>query len=152
RPRRAPTSRTAVGTVGQAPLTRLATGSVAAVANARPAPPAAARLAAMSHRLLDPTPRTDATGRGTVVPDGELAVTTIANRPTGERADTLLIAGGPTRVLCLAAGGRALDDRVVVGADASGAEPVKVELPRATERVAVVGIGPSPTVGGPIAG
>jgi hypothetical protein len=139
--------------VGVAPSTRVASAAVGAVANARPAPLAAERLAAMSDQLLadppDPTGAAGAAaGAGATVHEGELAVITIANRPSGDALDTLTVTGGATRVLALAAGGRALDDRVLVAA----AGPASVELPRATERVALVAIGASATADAPVAG
>jgi hypothetical protein len=141
-----------LSSVGVAPSTRVASAAVGAVANARPAPSAADRLAAMSDQLLatpaDPTGAAAATGTGAIVHEGELAVITIANRPSGEALDTLTITGGATRVLALGAGGRALADRVL----AAAAGPASVELPRATERVALVAIGASATADAPVAG
>jgi hypothetical protein len=151
--------------VGVTPLTRLASGTVGAVANAGPAPAARSRLATMSAGLVGTTTNTgsankdggrlrrsramDSTG-GAVLHEGELAVVTIANRPTGERPDVLTVTGaGMTRVLCMAAGGQVLDDRVV-GAD--GAAQATVELPNATQRLAVVGLGNLATAGGTFPG
>jgi hypothetical protein len=150
-PRSAAVGRKTVSPTGLAPLTRLASGSLAAVANAQPTPLAADRLASMADQLLDqPADPTGAgrTGGGAVVHEGELAVITVANRPSGDALDTLVVTGRATRVLCLAAGGLALDDRVV-GTDGSMAP---VELPRATERVAVLGIGASAAAGGNVPG
>ena len=139
-----------LGSVGTAPATRIASGAVGAVANARPVPAAADRLAVMSDQLLDGAPgEAAAAGSGAIVHEGELAVLTISNRPLGEKLDVLTVAGGPTRVLSLAAGGRALDDRVL--APATGG-PASTELPRATERVAVVGLGDAAAAGGPAPG
>jgi hypothetical protein len=142
-----------LSSVGVAPSTRVASAAVGAVANARPAPLAAERLAAMSDQLLaapaEPTgAAAAAAGAGAIVHEGELAVITIANRPSGEALDTLTVTGGATRVLALAAGGRVLDDRVLVAA----AGPASVELPRPTERVALVAIGASATADAPVAG
>jgi large repetitive protein len=138
--------------VGVAPSTRVASAAVGAVANARPAPLAADRLAAMSDQLLaapaDPTAAAAAAPAGAIVHEGELAVITIANRPSGEALDTLTVTGGATRILALAAGGRVLDDRVL----AAAAGPASMELPRATERVALVAIGASATADAPVAG
>ena len=105
----------------------------------------------MSDRLLDQPADglTARAGSGATIHDGELAVITVANRPSGDALDTLTIVGGATRVLCLAAGGRALDDRVVAADDPAHGI---VELPRATERVALVGIGASASVAGPVPG
>jgi hypothetical protein len=84
------------------------------------------------------------------VHDGELAVITVAPRLTDGPADTLTVTGpGLTRVLSLAAGGRVLDDRVA-GTD-STAQAV-VELPAATERIVVVGLGTQPAAGGSFPG
>jgi hypothetical protein len=137
--------------VGAAPATRIASGAVGAVANARPVAAAADRLAAMSDALLaTPGPAgASATGAGAIVHEGELAVLTISDRPLGERLDVLTVAGGATRVLSLAAGGRALDDRVLSSPTGG---PASVELPRATERVAVVALGDAAAAGGPAPG
>ncbi|HEY8826192.1 MAG TPA: DUF6603 domain-containing protein, partial [Jatrophihabitantaceae bacterium] len=150
-PRAAQQTDRTLAAVGIAPVTRLASSAVGAVANARPAQQAAQRLATMSDRLLDEPAdrRTARAGSGATVHDGELAVITIANRPSGDALDTLTIVGGATRVLCLAAGGRALDDRVVAADDPAHGI---VELPRATERIALVGIGGSASVAGPVPG
>ncbi len=137
-----------IGAVGVVPVTRLASGPLAAVANARPTPAAAARMAGLSGGLVGPGATGDATGGGAVVHDGELVVITVASRPLGETLDTLSVSGGPTRVLCLAAGGRAIEDQVLQPGNAPGT----VELPRETERVAVVGIGSTPAAGGTIPG
>ena len=140
--------------VGAAPATRIASGAVGAVANARPVLAAADRLAAMSDALLvtapDPSgPVGAAAGGGAIVHEGELAVLTVSNRPLGERLDVLTVAGGATRVLALAAGGRALDDRVLSSPTGG---PASTELPRATERVAVVALGDAAVAGGPAPG
>jgi hypothetical protein len=141
--------------VGAAPATRVASGALGAVANARPVPAAADRLAAMSDQLLaasngPPGPAGAAAGSGAIVHEGELAVLTISNRPTGEKLDVLTVAGGGTRALSLAAGGRVLDDRVLAP-DAAGG-PASTQLPRATERVAVVALGDAAAAGGPAPG
>jgi hypothetical protein len=142
--------------VGVATLTRLASGTVGAVANARPAPAAARRLAAMSAALVSPpapgsgplaAPSTADRG-GATIHEGELAVITIANRPAGASPDRLAVSGGATRVLCMAAGGRVLDDQVA-GADG---QPAEVTMPWATERVAVVALGSSAAAGGSLPG
>jgi len=146
-PRAAAAAKRSVAPVGIAPVTRLASGSVAAVANAQPAPLAADRLASMSDQLSAQGPAGAAPG-GAVVHDGEMAVITVANRPLGDRLDTLTVTGGATRVLCLAAGGRAVED-TIVGFDGGVAA---VELPRETERVAVVAIGSKAAAGGTVAG
>ncbi len=138
-PRWGADNQTTIVPVGAAPLTRLASSSVAAVANARPAPAAAERLAQLSAGLL---------GNQAVLHEGELAVITVAQRPLGERLDTVAAAGGATRVLCLSAGGRPVSDQVV---GAAGAAPV-VTVPRETERVVVVALGTSSSVAGPAAG
>jgi hypothetical protein len=77
-------------------------------------------------------------------------VLTISNRPTGVKLDVLTVAGGGTRALSLAAGGRVLDDRVLAP-DAAGG-PASTQLPRATERVAVVALGDAAAAGGPAPG
>jgi hypothetical protein len=140
--------------VGAAPATRVASGAVGAVANARPVPAAADRLAAMSDQLVaasdgPPGPAGAAAGSGAIVHEGELAVLTISNRPAGEKLDVLNVAGGATRVLSLAAGGRALDDRVL---ESPTGGPAATQLPRATERVAVVALGDAAAAGGPAPG
>ena len=142
-----------LGSVGAAPATRIASGALGAVANARPVPAAADRLAAMSDRLLaaaDGAPGdAAAAGSGAIVHEGELAVLTISNRPAGEKPDVLSAAGGATRVLSLAAGGRVLDDRVL---ESPTGGPASTPLPRASERVAVVALGDAAAAGGPAPG
>jgi hypothetical protein len=140
--------------VGAAPATRVASGAVGAVANARPVPAAAGRLAAMSDQLVAASngphgPAGAAAGGGAIVHEGELAVLTISNRPAGEKLDALNVAGGATRVLSVAAGGRVLDDRVL---ESPTGGPASMELPRPTERVAVVGLGDAAAAGGPAPG
>jgi hypothetical protein len=76
-------------------------------------------------------------------------VLTISNRPLGDKLDVLTAAGGATRVLSLAAGGRVLDDRVLSSPTGG---PASTELPRATERVAVVALGDAAAAGGPAPG
>jgi hypothetical protein len=138
-PRSGADNQTTIVPVGAAPLTRLASSSVAAVANARPAPAAAERLALLSAGLI---------GDRAVVHEGELAVITVAQRPSREALDSVAVTGGATRVLCLAAGGRPVDDQVV---GAAGPAPV-VPLPRVTERVIVVALGTAAPTAGPAAG
>ncbi|MEO6713569.1 MAG: hypothetical protein ABIM89_09100, partial [Mycobacteriales bacterium] len=70
------------------------------------------------------------------------------DRPRGESLDSVVVEGGATRVLCLAAGGRVLDDRIVV--PDRDREPVA--LPRAAERVVLVGIGDQAAIAGSVAG
>ncbi len=137
--------RTVVPT-GSAPVTRLATNPVGSVANAAPAPIAASRLAAMSDQLLDSLEANRTPGA--VLHDGELAVITVANRPRGDSLDTVVVAGGATRVLCLSAGGRTVEDRVVV----PDGDSVPVEMPRVTERLVLVGIGDQRATSGTLAG
>ncbi|HEY7009692.1 MAG TPA: hypothetical protein VH395_12170, partial [Jatrophihabitantaceae bacterium] len=158
-PRSAQSLGQTVTAAGVAPLTRLASGAVGTVANARPVPDALARLADMTAALVGKTPpkglgtgrrlpRRKDIGTGAVVHDGELAVITIANRPTGAVPDTVQVTGGLTRVLCLAAGGRVLDDRVV-GADGT---PASVSAPLPTERIVVVALGASAAAPGAVPG
>ncbi|HTY73503.1 MAG TPA: DUF6603 domain-containing protein [Actinomycetes bacterium] len=158
-PRSASASGRTLAATGSSPLTRLASGNVGAVANARPVPQAAGRLAAMSDALLPASPTPAGPGArgaaaaagagGAVLHEGELAVLTIAQRPTGDVADQVVVAGGLTRVLCLAAGGRAVAD-AYVGAD--GAASASVALPTVTERVVVVAEGTQAGAGGSVAG
>ncbi len=158
-PRAAAASGKTVGPVGVAPVTRLASGTVGTVANAAPTPAAAARLADLSANLVGQSapkglgsgrrrPRGKDIGSGAIVHEGELTVITIAQRPPGQQPDTLTVTGGVTRVLCLAAGGKVLDDSVV-GADGA---PAAVPLPLATERVVVVALGGSAVAGGVVPG
>ncbi|RZU11327.1 hypothetical protein EV645_6489 [Kribbella rubisoli] len=149
-PRRAQAAGPTLSAVGVTPLTRLASEAVGAVANAAPTPAAQQRLAAMSAGLVAGLPKTGkSTKGGAILHDGELAVVTIANRPTGKHPDVLSVTGGVlTRVLCLAAGGQVLDDRIV----GSEGPRIDVELPMATERVIVVGLGQSAALGGSFAG
>jgi large repetitive protein len=154
-PRAVRPSTTTLLPVGSAPLTRLASGTVGAVANARPTPASAARLTSMSADLVDAANTgggararaTDTNAQGAVLHEGELAVITISNRPTGQKPDTLTVSGGATRVICVAAGGRVLLDDVV-GTDGQGTIP----LPNPTERVAVVALGTSAGAGGHVPG
>lgn len=153
-----------LASVGVAPLTRLASGTVGAVANSRPSPAAATRLSGMSASLLvgaggdGAGPKSGGrrsaakaiTPGGALVHDGELAIVTIANRPTGTAPDTLTVSGvGLTRVVSMAAGGAVLDDRVL---GAAGAPQESLALPVETERVAVIGIGTQAAGGGTVPG
>ena len=132
---------------GAVPLTRLATSPLAAVANARPAPQAAARIARLSNSLVG-SEVDRRRGAPAVLHDGELAIVTVASRPRGDSLDTVVVVGAATRVLCLAAGGRVVEDRVVP----EGRERTPVELPRTTERVVLVGIGDQAGAGGTVPG
>jgi hypothetical protein len=119
------------------------------VANARPAPAAAGRLAALASGLTcTPVPADLDPGGPAVVNEGELAVITVAQRPAGPAPDTLTVTGGATRLLSLAAGGRPVDDQVV-GADGTAAT---VQLPSETERVIVVGLGADASAAGTLPG
>ncbi len=141
-PRSGADNQTTIVPVGAAPLTRLASTSVAAVANARPAPAAADRLAALSAGLIGNQ------SAPAVLHEGELVIITVAQRPVGDKLDTVQAAGGTTRVLCLSAGGRPVDDQIV---GAVGAAPV-VSVPRETERVVIVALGTAASTAGPAAG
>jgi hypothetical protein len=148
-PRSGADNQTTILPAGVAPLTRLASASVAAVANARPAPAAAGRLAALASGLTcTPVPADLDPGGPAVVNEGELAVITVAQRPAGPAPDTLTVTGGATRLLSLAAGGRPVDDQVV-GADGTAAT---VQLPSETERVIVVGLGADASAAGTLPG
>jgi large repetitive protein len=142
---------------GASAVTRVATGQLAAVSNARPDRFGADRLTAMTAAL----------GNGTTLLDGELAVLTIASRSPDGRGDQLRVKGGATRVIALAAGGNVLFDNMTDAAfDPAGAPrtvthnrrlmPSAVdgvmELPPKTERVVVAGIGSQATVGGAVDG
>ncbi|HEU5267283.1 MAG TPA: DUF6603 domain-containing protein, partial [Jatrophihabitans sp.] len=158
-PRAVQSAGVTVAAAGVAPLTRLSSGPVGTVANARPVPAALARLVDMTAGLVGTAPpkglgtgrrlpRRKDLGSGAVVHEGELAVITIANRPLGSVPDTVLITGGLTRVLCMAAGGRVLDDQVV-GADGA---PSAVSVPLPTERIVVVAEGDSAAAPGAMPG
>jgi hypothetical protein len=148
-PRRARPTGSTLAAVGVTPLTRLASETVGSVANAAPTPAAQQRLAAMSAGLVATPSTSKSQPGGAVLHDGELSVVTIANRPTGKRPDVLSVTGGVlTRVLCLAAGGEVLDDRVV----GSEGPQIEVELPMATERIILVGLGQEAAAGGSFAG
>ena len=145
-PRSGADNQTTILPTGVAPLTRLASASVAAVANARPAP-AAAGLVTLASGLTG-TQTLANTGDPAVVNEGELAVITVAQRPAGPAPDTLTAMDGATRLLSLAAGGRPVDDQVV-GADGAAAT---VQLPNETERVIVVGLGADTSAAGTLPG
>ncbi|HEX5145280.1 MAG TPA: DUF6603 domain-containing protein [Mycobacterium sp.] len=160
-PRTVRATKTALLPVGTAPLTRLASGTLGAVANARPTPAAAARLTSMSAGLLGAAvlggngPKGQSRGKdavtsAAVLHEGEMAVITISNRPAGDKPDTVTATGGATRVICVAAGGRVLLDDIV-NLDGQGAAAA-VALPNATERVAVVALGTSAAAGGHLPG
>lgn len=123
---------------GTPPATRLATSPSAAVANARPDRAAVGRINAM----------TEALPNGATIHEGEVAVVTVASRPTGDRLDSLSVQGGPTRVIALASGGNVLFDDIVAG-DA-GTDPV--EIPAKTERVVIAAPGDLTNVGGSLDG
>jgi hypothetical protein len=146
-PRSGVDNQTTVLPTGVVPLTRLASASVAAVANARPAPAAAGRLATLASGLIGTQTPADP-GGWAVVNEGELAVITVAQRPAGPAPDTLTVMDGATRLLSLAAGGRPVDDQVV-GADGAVAT---VPLPGETERVIVVGLGVDASAAGTLPG
>ena len=126
-----------VGAVGSPPLTRLASGSVATVANAHPVPGLAQRLADLTGSLA----------AGSRILEGELAVITVDGRPR-EGADAVTVLGGATRVVCIGAGGRVLYDEVL-GADGKQSS---VELPHGTDRVVAVALGNSTAVPGVLPG
>jgi large repetitive protein len=158
-PRTAQATGGTVAAAGTAPLTRLASSPVGTVANAQPVPLARARLADMTAAMVGTSapkgtgtgrrrPRRKGFGDGAIIHEGELAVITIANRPSGSVPDTVVVTGGLTRVLCMAAGGRVLDDSIV-GADGA---PGSVSVPLATERIVVVAQGASAAASGVVAG
>lgn len=124
---------------GAAAVTRLATAPTAAIANARPDPAAAARLRAMTAGLGDAS---------SSLREGELAIVTVASRPTGPLDDQLVVGGGAARVIALASGGNVLFDDVVGG----DGNDTTVTVPRKTERVVVAALGPQANVGGPLHG
>ncbi len=93
-------------TAGSAPLTRLATSPVAAVANARPDASTFDRLSAMSAALND----------GLVLRDGDVAIVHPGSRPQTQGTRSMNIAGRPCRVVALAAGGNVLVDEMVASA------------------------------------
>ncbi|HET9443493.1 MAG TPA: DUF6603 domain-containing protein, partial [Acidimicrobiales bacterium] len=130
---------------GTVPPTRLTTSPLAAVANARPDPAGAERLAALSRGLPE----------GVALGEGELVVVTIASRPT-ERGERLVVGGGATRVVALAAGGNVLFDNVDPASTAptgfSRAGKGVFELPVKTERVVVAALGDRANVGGTLDG
>ncbi len=127
-------------TAGSAPLTRLATSPAAAVANARPDASTFERLSAMSAAL----------GDGLVLRDGDVSIVHPGSRPTAQGTRNVTIAGGPCRVVALAAGGNVLVDELVVSA--AGAGPSGVELPFKTERVVLAAPGQLSAVGGTLDG
>ncbi|MEO5900396.1 MAG: DUF6603 domain-containing protein [Ilumatobacteraceae bacterium] len=131
-----------LGATAVAPVTRLATSTVGAVVNASPDRASAARLTAMSTSLAN----------GAAVHDGEVAVLAVASRPAidADQPDRLVISGGATRVITLAAGGNVLFDNVV-GATADG-QPATVDVPWKTERIVIVGLGALAGVGGSLDG
>jgi hypothetical protein len=146
-PRSGTDNQTTILPTGVAPLTRLASASVAAVANARPAPAAAGWQATLTSGLIGTQTPADP-GGSAVVNEGELAVITVAQRPAGLAPDTLTVMDGATRLLSLAAGGRPVDDQVV-GADGAIAT---VQLRSETERVIVVGLGADASAAGTLPG
>ena len=128
---------------GDIALTRLATSPVAAVANASPDRSAARRLATLGAGLL---------GDGMILHDGEVAVIAPGSRPTGEQPHRLAIAGGPTRIVCFAAGGNVLFDDIVSSPAAGEPSVLTIEIPTKCERLTVAGIGTARTVGGELDG
>ncbi len=141
-----------LGSVGTAPATRIASGAVGAVANARPVPAAADRLAVMSDQLLarrrarrsgrrglrSDRPRGRARGADHLQP---------AARREARRADRRRRRDpGP---VARGRGPRAGRPRTRAGRRA--VRPRR-ELPRATERVAVVALGDAAAAGGPAPG
>ena len=157
-PRAAQASKLTMVPVGAAPMTRLASGTVGAVANARPTPTSSARLASMTSGLVGSAggrrrraQGSDAQGSGRTRRDrarGRGRGHHVANRPAGEKPDTLTVAGGATRVICIAAGGQVLLDDVIGLAGQSSA----VALPVASERVAVVALGSQAATAGHVPG
>ena len=146
RPRMAVGTRSSLTAVGSPPLTRIATSAVGTVANARPAPVAAQRLARMS----------DGLGQGAIIHEGELAIVNIVSRAKSGTGDTVRVSGGRTRVIALAAGGNVLFDNAAALAAAAGAgrtvDQVEANLPAKTERAVVIAVGERAGIGGNLAG
>jgi hypothetical protein len=126
----------------QVPATRIATGPLSAVANARPDRLGAQRLTRM----------TDELAQGTTVHEGEVVVIGLGTRGTEKQPDRLAVRGGPTRILALAAGGNVLFDSVA-GADLKrGAESAELAVPAKAERVIVAALGSAAGHGGALDG
>ena len=130
--------------VGAAPVTRLASSKIAAVANASPDHSSRERL-----RRLDDGLR----GDGLVLHDGEVIVVSVGTRALGERPNQIEVSGGATRVVCLASGGNVLsDDLPTSGESGAGSRDFVVDVPSKCERVVLAGVGASTRVGGTLDG
>ena len=125
--------------IGGTPVTRLATGAVAAVGNARPDAKAQQRLADMTRGL----------NKGITLREGELTVLSTGSRPNGGRRHQLRVGGGSCRVIALAAGGNVLFDNIV---GAAGRQGETIDVPVKAERVVVVAPGDRAAVGGTVDG
>ena len=125
--------------VGSAPLTRLATSPIAAVANGRPGTGAFERLQAISDELP----------QGTTLRDGDVAVVSVGSRPPGEITHAVS-ADGACRVVGVAAGGNVLVDELLQPVPGQGA--VQLSLPDKTERVVLVAPGELAALGSTLDG
>jgi len=156
-PRGTASDRRTLLTSGSAPLTRLATSPIAAVANGRPDATGFDRLTVMTAGLAAaPVPRgrrrrgAEPPSPGVTLRDGEVAVVDPGTRPTGSGRHTIVVEGGSCRVISLAAGGNVLVDDVVHAVAGQG--PLQIDLPIKTERVVLAANGEQRAVGGELDG
>ena len=124
---------------GNVPTTRIATAPLATVANARPTLAGAARLEQMTSSLSN----------GATLHEGELAVITVVSRSVAGSGESIIVDGGLSRIIALAAGGNVLFDDVFEGRRAPAGA---TELPPKTERVIVMALGGQSAVGGRLDG
>lgn len=121
---------------GQVPLTRLASGGAAAVGGRGAVRDGADRLAGMTGVLSG----TRAAPSASVLGAGEVAVLRLPNasRDVADGArPSLVVDGGPARVVALAHGGAVLGDVTAAVQGGAAARTAGLALPRGTERLAV---------------